>query len=474
MLPYQIIDRLNLLYGTTRPMISEVEKVVNTEELSSIFALSSYFLGKKHRANINALMNLVYERQNDENIFVLFKVLNRIVHDNDSLDALRNFMAVDKVDRKNMYLVFKVLDTMYPDETDVITDLKNVICAEDGEFSREQIFILFNVLQNKIIGDDKYEDVNLSALKNVCANKDYVSCQTELLFRLLINLDNKDEEILDAIKNIISVEKEVDLFLLFKVIQALDEDNDNIALIKTATIFKSKIFDLVNELTDYKFDLPNNMKKMCMRFEGDALTDAFSRGQLKSKLWLIEELENNNIKLGDVIYVCAGWYGVLPALLFERCDIPGHIYSFDIDETTDLPAITLNKEQIIENKFKAFVKDIKTLKYDREELPRKRYKYIDELNYEVIESKHEVEKPTCVINTSCEHIADFDTWWNSIPKGTLVILQNNDFIEHEDETVVNTITDVDDWASKLKLSKQIFTGTLSLEHYNRFMIIGEK
>ena len=49
MLPYQIIDRLNLLYGTTRPMLSEVEKIVNTEELSSIFTLSSYFLGKKHR-----------------------------------------------------------------------------------------------------------------------------------------------------------------------------------------------------------------------------------------------------------------------------------------------------------------------------------------------------------------------------------------------------------------------------------------
>ena len=473
MLPYQIIDRLNLLYGTTRPMISEAEKVVNTEELSSIFALSSYFLGKKHRANINALMNLVYERQNDENIFVLFKVLNRIIHDDDSLDALRNFMAVDKVDRKNMYLVFKVLDTMYPDDTDIITGLKNIICAEEGEFSREQIFILFNVLQTKfdpLTGVDE----NLNALKNVCGNKDFVSCQTELLFRLLINLDNKDEEILDAIKNIISVEKEVDLFLLFKVIQALDEDNENIALIKTATIFKSKIFDLVNELTDNKFDLPNNLKKMCNRFEGDALTDAFSRGQLKSKLWLIEELENNNIKLGDVIYVCAGWYGVLPALLFERCDIPGHIYSFDIDDTTDLPAITLNKEQIIENKFKAFIKDIKTLKYDREELDRKRYKYIDELNYEVIEAKHEVEKPTCVINTSCEHIEDFDTWWNSIPKGTLVILQNNDFIEHEDETVVNTVKDVDEWANSLNLSKQIFTGTLTLEHYNRFMIIGEK
>ena len=118
--------------------------------------------------------------------------------------------------------------------------------------------------------------------------------------------------------------------------------------------------------------------------------------------------------------------------------------------------------------------EIDEIKYDREELDRKRYKYIDELNYEVIEAKHEVEKPTCVINTSCEHISDFDTWWNSIPKGTLVILQNNDFVEHEDETVVNTVKDVDEWANSLNLSKQIFTGTLALEHYNRFMIIGEK
>ena len=59
-------------------------------------------------------------------------------------------------------------------------------------------------------------------------------------------------------------------------------------------------------------------------------------------------------------------------------------------------------------------------------------------------------------------------------KGTLVILQNNNFVEHDDETVVNTKTNVDTWAEELKLSKEIFTGTLELEHYNRYMIIGEK
>ena len=55
-------------------------------------------------------------------------------------------------------------------------------------------------------------------------------------------------------------------------------------------------------------------------------------------------------------------------------------------------------------------------------------------------------------------------------QGALVILQNNNFVEHDDETVVNTKTNVDTW-TELKLSKEIF-GTLELEHYNRYMIIG--
>ena len=30
MKPYEIADRLNLLYGNSRPMLSELERVVNT------------------------------------------------------------------------------------------------------------------------------------------------------------------------------------------------------------------------------------------------------------------------------------------------------------------------------------------------------------------------------------------------------------------------------------------------------------
>ena len=81
-----------------------------------------------------------------------------------------------------------------------------------------------------------------------------------------MNLDNNSEETLDAIKNLIAVETEPDLFLLFKVIQALDESNENIGLLKSVTIFKSKIYEIVNELTKYKFTILSPLKR-CNRFE---------------------------------------------------------------------------------------------------------------------------------------------------------------------------------------------------------------
>ena len=257
MKPYEIADRLNLLYGNSRPMLSELERIVNTEELSSVFTLSSYFLGKKHRANMNALMNLVYERQVCDNTFVLFKVLDKISQDKDSLDALRNFMACETIDRKSMYLVFRVLNGMYPNETDALDDLKNIVCAEDGEFDRDLIFLLFNILE-KLIDDEE----GLGALKNVCGNHNFIKSQTELLFRVIMNIEYPDDEIFSALKNIIAVDTDPDLFLLFKVIQGFDESNEEISQVKSATIFKTKIFELAHTITEGKYTIPMNMKKM--------------------------------------------------------------------------------------------------------------------------------------------------------------------------------------------------------------------
>ena len=468
MKPYQIADRLSLLYGEKYPLVQELERVVNTEELSSIFTLAQFALTRQHSETVRAFMNLVYERTEDDNVFVLFKVLNVIAQDEDALDALRNFMAVDTPDRQKLYLVFRVLHGMYPDETDFIDNLKNITCG-DGEFSRDNIFVLFNVIE-RALGESE----GLSALKNACGTDRFVLLQTELLFRVVSALPDPTDEVLDALKNIVAVENEPDLFLLFKVLQAIDPECEEVGLLKSNTLMKTKMADTVDFITGGKYIIPQNMKKMINRFESDALTDAFSRGQLRSKKWLIDIVKALEIDLGDTIYVCAGWYGVLSALMFERIDAK-NIYSFDIDPSTDNPADTLNKEYIIDNmRFKSFVNDVRELKYEAQTLPVNHYKYSDAIAFEKTSTTHEIDAPTCVINTSCEHIEDFDVWFSGIPKGTLVIMQNNNFVEHDDETVVNTIGNEDEWSSKLNLSEVIFKGTLNLEKYDRYMVIGRK
>jgi len=468
MKPYQVADRLSLLYGEKYPLVNEIARIVNTEELSSIFTLTQFMLGRKHSETVRAFMNLVYERTDDDNVFVLFKVLNVIAQDEDALDALRNFMAVDTPDRQKLYLVFRVLHGLYPDDTDFIDNLKNITCG-DGEFSRDNIFVLFNVVE-RALGESEV----LSALKNACGTEKFVKLQTELLFKLVMSFPDPTEEILDALKNIITVETEPDLFLLFKVLQAIDPDCVEVALLKSNTLMKTKMADTVDFITGGKYIIPQNMKKMINRFESDALTDAFSRGQLRSKKWLIDIVKALEIDLGDTIYVCAGWYGVLSALMFERIDAK-NIYSFDIDPSTDNPADTLNKEYIINGmRFKSFVNDVRELKYEPQILPINHYKYSDATEFEKTKSTLDIEGPTCIINTSCEHIENFDEWFAGIPKGTLVIMQNNNFTEHDDETVVNTISDENEWSAKLNLSEVIFKGTLNLEKYDRYMVIGRK
>ena len=46
-------------------------------------------------------------------------------------------MAVDTPDRQKLYPVFRVLNSLYPDDVDYLSDLKNIVCASEGEFTRD-------------------------------------------------------------------------------------------------------------------------------------------------------------------------------------------------------------------------------------------------------------------------------------------------------------------------------------------------
>lgn len=191
--------------------------------------------------------------------------------------------------------------------------------------------------------------------------------------------------------------------------------------------------------------------------------DCFSRGQLRSKLWLVSEIKKLNVELGTV-FLCAGWYAVLAVMLFENNIKIDKIRSFDLDPATVSIAQIFNIPWVVDNwKFKAIHQDILEINYETHV-------------YNAIRSNGTVcelqDTPDTIINTSCEHIKNFKQWYDKIPNGKLLILQANDFVEVEEHT--NCYVDVVEFKHATPMSTVLFEGELQLEKYKRFMRIGYK
>jgi hypothetical protein len=174
--------------------------------------------------------------------------------------------------------------------------------------------------------------------------------------------------------------------------------------------------------------------------------DAFSNGQIDSKLWLCEELE----RLGwssDLTYIYAGWYGVTAFLLLSRGKF--HVYkirSLDIDPTCQPVADMINENWVFKEwKFKAFTQDC---------------------------NNFEGQYGDLVINTSTEHFDSMD-WFTRLPKGTRVILQGNN-MPHDDHVIYSNT--LEDFVNTYPLSSVAYQGQKEFVYpdwkFTRYMMIG--
>ena len=202
-----------------------------------------------------------------------------------------------------------------------------------------------------------------------------------------------------------------------------------------------------------------------IRFPEAPWNDALSHGQVQSKAWIIEELlKAKKTKLGTT-YILGGWLGVLGPLLLSETKLSiDKIRSFDIDPSCERIADQLNVEHVIKEwKYKAITKDMFEINYDTH-------------NYTIpVPGQNDaiaVESPDTIINTVCDHISDFPKWWKLIPKGKLVILQNNDFKHGSDKSHVNTIEKIEDMLEQCPMSRIVFDGFRDFTKYRRFMVIG--
>lgn len=279
------------------------------------------------------------------------------------------------------------------------------------------------------------------------------------LFRVLAILDKSEfEELRKAVleKNIHS---------LFRVLIVLSRD-EKVELLRNVVINEGKDPEVLFKAISIFVQSPllESLQKTLRTYPESTIKDAFARGQLHSKKWLVAEVEKLGMHLGTV-FLCAGWYGTLATMLFESKKIHlDRIRSFDIDESCWRIAESINKPWVMDEwSFKATTQDIHDINFS-------------EHTYNTLRSngteRELFDKPNTIINTSCEHIENWNEWWDSIPKGKMCILQSNDYKTLPEH--INCVDDVDHFKSIAPMTTYLYGGDLILGKYTRYMLIGIK
>jgi hypothetical protein len=172
--------------------------------------------------------------------------------------------------------------------------------------------------------------------------------------------------------------------------------------------------------------------------------DAFWGGQIKSKEWLIANLDEL-VHVGSNVEIHGGWVGTLASMLFQSNIPVKNIRSVDIDPHVQHIAEEMNRIEFNQGRFTALTQDMTKVKDYQAEI---------------------------VINTSCEHITQeqYDEWLANTPDGAILVLQGNnyDIPEH-----IRISKDIHEFEQQCHVKRK-FVGTLQLPLYERYMIIGEK
>jgi SAM-dependent methyltransferase len=178
-------------------------------------------------------------------------------------------------------------------------------------------------------------------------------------------------------------------------------------------------------------------------------TAAVDEVQVRSKLWLIDELTRLRDLDGATLIVLGAWFGILPLLINWRLDRPpARMVCVDISAD----ACTLGR-QVVGALY-----------------PNIEYRVGDamDLDYPAL-----ARDPSLVlVNTICEHLSDAVGWWARIPAGQLAVLQSNNYDLCRDH--VNCVQSLDEMKAQTPFSRLLFEGVLPLPIFDRFMLIGHR
>lgn len=180
---------------------------------------------------------------------------------------------------------------------------------------------------------------------------------------------------------------------------------------------------------------------------------SFSHGQIKSKLWLCDKIEQFLPENSDIT-ILGSWYNILGCMLFMRNeDKVHHVTGVDINNDAISIAEKIANYWYIEGKLQNVCMNANS--------------------YSIPSTKNAV-----VINCSPEHFTSSE-WFSNIPDGVLTCVQSSNVTDPNDPWfITNPTPTYEVFMEKYPLSNVLFSGTLKIEYshfsYERYMIIGNK
>lgn len=181
--------------------------------------------------------------------------------------------------------------------------------------------------------------------------------------------------------------------------------------------------------------------------------DSFSHGQIKSKIWLCQQLEKY-LPSYPRLTILGCWYNVLSFMLLSRNpDNYTSITGIDIDPDAIKIANDINNAFIIDDGL---------------------------VNHEVQDANdYSYNDTDVVINCSSEHMSSIQ-WFQNIPVGAIVCIQSSNVLDPEHPWLItNPSPNIESFSEKYPLTKTYFLDTLPIRYgngqgYDRYMLIGIK
>ena len=206
------------------------------------------------------------------------------------------------------------------------------------------------------------------------------------------------------------------------------------------------------------------------------LQDAFSRGQVNSKIWAMEELSKVK-KDFDTVYALGGWYGQV-RLFLEQVVTYKKLRVFDVDpEACFISDKIFNFSRIQDYKVKSVEMKLPMASSSDEE---KTMSWVSRTgctynvkNYTNEKEIFEKTQPDLVLNTSAEHMPSI--WYQKfmhrpMDSDPLFVIQSNNLFDVEEH--VNCVHSIDHMCKKFPMERLEYAGEQELYGYKRFMVIG--